>query len=56
MILWRKIDLYTTKSLNLEANATKFAMLRIRYDTRCYFNAQSTAGMSQLNLPSGTNN
>jgi len=28
----------------------------IRYDTRCYFNVQSKAGMSQLNLPHGTNN
>jgi len=28
----------------------------IRYDTRCYFNVQSKADMSQLNLPHGTNN
>jgi len=29
---------------------------KIRYDTRCYFNVQSKADMSQLNLPHGTNN
>jgi len=28
----------------------------IRYDTRCSFNVQSKADMSQLNLPHGTNN
>ena len=28
----------------------------IRYDTRCYFNVQSKADTSQLNLPHGTNN
>ena len=28
----------------------------IRYDTRCYFNVQSKADTSQLNLPRGTNN
>ena len=28
----------------------------IRYDTRCYFNVQSKADMSQLNLPHGTKN
>ena len=28
----------------------------IRYDTRCYFNVRSKAGMSQLNLPPGNNN
>ena len=27
----------------------------IRHDTRCYFNVQSKADMSQLNLPHGTN-
>ena len=26
------------------------------YDTRCYFNVRSKAGMSQLNLPHGTDN
>ena len=29
---------------------------KIRYDTRCYFNVQSNADMSQLNLQHGTNN
>jgi len=29
---------------------------KIRYDTRCYFNARSKADMSLLNLPHGTNN
>ena len=28
--------------------------LKIRYDTRCYFNVRSKANMSQLNLPHGT--
>jgi len=28
----------------------------IRYDTRCFFDVQSTADMSQFNLPRGTNN
>ena len=28
----------------------------LRYDTRCYFNVQSKADTSQLNLPHGTNN
>jgi len=28
----------------------------IRYDTRCYFNVQSEADMSQLTLPHGTDN
>ena len=28
----------------------------VRYDTRCYFNVQSKADMSHLNLPHGTNN
>jgi len=28
----------------------------IRYDTRCHFNVQSKADISQLNLPHGTNN
>jgi len=27
----------------------------IRYDTRCYFNVRSKAGISQLNLPHGNN-
>ena len=31
-------------------------LLLIRYDTRCYFNLRSKAGMSQLNLPHGTDN
>jgi len=30
--------------------------ITVRYDTRCYFNVRSTADMSQLNLPHGTNN
>jgi len=29
-------------------------MVRIRYDTRCYFNVRSKADISQLNLPHGT--
>jgi len=33
-----------------------YAYLRDNYDTRCYFNVQSKADMSQLNLPHGTNN
>ena len=28
----------------------------IRYDTRCYFNVRSKAGISRLNLPHGTDN
>ena len=28
----------------------------VRYDTRCYFNVQSKADMSHLNLPHRTNN
>jgi len=28
----------------------------IRYDTRCYFNVRSKAGISQLNLPHETDN
>jgi len=28
----------------------------IQYDTRCYFNVQLKADMSQFNLPHGTNN
>ena len=28
----------------------------LQYDTRCYFNVQSKADMSRLNLPHGTNN
>ena len=28
----------------------------IRYDTWCYFNVRSKAGMSQLNLPHGNDN
>jgi len=28
----------------------------IRYDTRCHFNVQSKADISQLNLPHETNN
>ena len=31
-------------------------LLTLRYDTRCYFNVRSKAGISQLNLPHGTNN
>jgi len=31
-------------------------IVRIRYDTRCYFNVQSKADISQLNLPHGTDN
>jgi len=30
--------------------------LRLRYDTRCYFNVRSKADISQLNLPHGTDN
>ena len=30
--------------------------LRTSYDTRCYFNVHSKAGVSQLDLPHGTNN
>jgi len=30
--------------------------LTLRYDTRCYFNVRSKAGISQLNLPHGTDN
>ena len=32
------------------------AILRVRYDTRCYFNVRSKADISQLNLPHGTDN
>ena len=32
------------------------AVPRTLYDTRCYCNVRSTADMSQLNLPHGTNN
>ena len=32
------------------------ATVMARYDTRCCYNMQSTAGMSQLNLPHATNN
>ena len=28
----------------------------LRYDTRCYINVRSKAGISQLNLPHGTDN
>ena len=31
-------------------------LLKIRYDTRCYFNVRSKADISQLNLPHGTDN
>ena len=31
-------------------------MNTIRYDTRCYFNVLSKAGISQLNLPHGNDN
>ena len=33
-------------------------VITIRYDTRCYFNVRSIAdiGLSQLNLPHGTDN
>jgi len=31
-------------------------LCRVRYDTRCHFNAQSEADTSQLNLLHGTNN
>ena len=30
--------------------------IKIRYDTRYYFNVRSKADMSQLNLPHGTDN
>jgi len=28
-------------------------LVKLRYDTRCYFNVRSKADMSQLNLPHG---
>ena len=30
--------------------------IKLRYDTRCYFNVRSKADISQLNLPHGTDN
>ena len=30
--------------------------MKLRYDTRCYFNVRSKADISQLNLPHGTDN
>jgi len=37
-------------------NATTIGYYTIRYDTRCYFNVQSKADVSQLNLPHGADN
>jgi len=36
--------------------SSEFFSVTVRYDTRCYFNVQSKADMSQFNLPDGTNN
>ena len=39
---------------HLDGTIHSRALLRLRYDTRCYFSVRSIADISQLNLPHGT--
>jgi len=52
----------TVSKLEVENNrpvtmlCARLMLLPTGFDTKCYFNVQSKAAMSQLNLPHGTNN
>jgi len=37
-------------------NVIEWYVCMIRYDTRCYFNVRSKAGISRLNVPHGNDN
>ena len=53
-----RINRKTPINQNIEGvtSITSLAAKLLRYVTTCYFNVQSKAAMSQLNLPHGTSN
>jgi len=49
-------NLFGNNNNNKQFLNSKCIKMRLRYDTRCYFNVRSKADISQLNLPHGTDN
>ena len=49
--MWRHTEIVT---VSLPAITQQRRANEVRYDTRCYFNVNSKADISQLNLPHGT--
>ena len=51
----RRYRMMLGPELKERASEAFSSLVRTRYDTRCYFNGQSKADMSKLDLPHGTN-